>query len=95
MGFPHVAGAWPGNPHKRAGRFHGPKTGHEFKRGRAQAAAMSTDPRRLTLLALLALVPAGAFLLGRSTLAALSVACVLVIAGSLWHMFGPAGAPAA
>ena len=56
---------------------------------------MSTDPRRLTLLSLLALVPVVAFLLGRSTLAALSVACVLVIAGSLWRMFGPVGAPAA
>ena len=75
--------------------FHRPETGREFKRAETQPAAMSTDPRRLSLLALLALVPVAAFLLGRSTLAALSVACVLVIAGSLWHMFGPAGAPAA
>ncbi|MFB6359930.1 MAG: hypothetical protein ABEH59_01255 [Halobacteriales archaeon] len=54
---------------------------------------MSTDPRRLTLLALLALLPVGAFLLGRSQLAVLSAACVLLIAGSLYHMFGPVEAP--
>lgn len=54
---------------------------------------MSTDPRRLTLLALLALLPVAAFLLGRSQLAVLSAACVLLIAGSLYHMFGPAEAP--
>lgn len=53
---------------------------------------MSTDPRRLSLLALLALLPVAAFLLGRSTLAALSAVCVLVIAGSLYQMFGPAEA---
>lgn len=56
---------------------------------------MSTDPRRLTLLSLLALVPVAAFLLGRSTLAALAVACVVVITGSLYWMFGPAQAPSA
>ena len=56
---------------------------------------MSTDPRRLTLLSLLALVPVAAFLLGRSTLAALSAVCVVVIAGSLYWMFGPAPAPGA
>lgn len=53
---------------------------------------MSTDPRQLTLLALLALLPVAAFLLGRSLLALLAIACVLLIAGSLYHMFGPAEA---
>lgn len=49
---------------------------------------MSTDPRQLSLLSLLALLPVGVFLLGRSSLAALSAACVLVVAGSLYKMFG-------
>lgn len=53
---------------------------------------MSTDPRRLTLLGLLALVPVAAFVLGRSTIGILAAACVLVIAGSLYRMFGPAEA---
>lgn len=50
---------------------------------------MSTDPRRLALLGLLALLPVAAFLLGRSMLGALAVVCVLVITGSLYRMFGP------
>jgi hypothetical protein len=70
-----------------------PKTDREFKRNKKQPAVMSTDPRRLTLLALLALLPVAAFLLGRSLLAVLSAASVLLIAGSLYHMFGPAGSP--
>lgn len=53
---------------------------------------MSTDPRRLTLLALLALVPVAAFIVGRSTIAVLSAVCVVLIAGSVYHMFGPAQA---
>lgn len=53
---------------------------------------MSTDPRRLSWLALLALVPVAAFILGRSTIAVLSAACVLLIAGSVHRLFGPAQA---
>ena len=56
---------------------------------------MSRDPRRLTLLSLLALAPVAAFLLGRSTLAVLSAACVLQITWSLFRMFGPAQATSA
>lgn len=47
-------------------------------------------PERVAALGLLALVPVGAFLAGRSVLAALSVACVGVVAASLYRLFGPA-----
>ncbi|MDZ7700803.1 MAG: hypothetical protein U5J98_01355 [Halobacteriales archaeon] len=56
---------------------------------------MSLDPRRLTLLSLLALAPVAAFLLGRSMRAALAVVCVLLITGSLYQMFGPSQAASA
>lgn len=68
------------------------RTGRSFKMAPAEPPRMSTDPRRLTLLALLALLPVAAFLLGRSTIAVLSAACVVLIAASLWRMFGPAQA---
>ncbi|MFB6354486.1 MAG: hypothetical protein ABEJ92_10425 [Halobacteriales archaeon] len=55
---------------------------------------MSTDPRRYAVLALLALVPVALFGLGRSPVAVLSAVCVLVIAGSLYAMFGPSQRPA-
>lgn len=58
---------------------------------------MSTDPRRFMLLALLALVPVAAFALTRELVVVLAAVSVLVIAWSLYTMFGPAdaGAPVA
>lgn len=44
----------------------------------------------LGLVALLALVPVVAYLLGRSAAVVLSVVCVLVIAWSVYRMLGPA-----
>ncbi len=55
---------------------------------------MPTDPRRLTLLALLALAPVALFALGRSPVVVLSALSVLVIAWSLYAMLGPSEAPA-
>jgi len=58
---------------------------------------MSTArPRLYAALGLLALVPVVAFFLGRGAPeVALSAACVLLIAGSLYSMFGEAEAVAA
>lgn len=53
---------------------------------------MPADPRRLTLLALLALVPVAAFALTREGVVVLAAVSVLVIAWSLYAMFGPAAA---
>lgn len=50
------------------------------------------NPRFLSPLALLAIVPAAAFLLGRESIGWLAAGCVLLIVGSLSHVFGPAGA---
>lgn len=49
---------------------------------------MELDVRVYPLIALLALVPVAAFVLGRSMLAVLSLVSVLVIAGSLSLLFG-------
>jgi uncharacterized membrane protein YukC len=50
---------------------------------------MSTDPRRFALLALLALVPVAGFALSREVVVGLAAVCVVVIAWSLFTMFGP------
>ncbi|QGN06969.1 hypothetical protein Hrd1104_06455 [Halorhabdus sp. CBA1104] len=49
---------------------------------------MELDVRAYPLLALLALLPGVAFASGRSLLAILSLVSVLLIAGSLYLMFG-------
>jgi hypothetical protein len=49
---------------------------------------MELDVRTYPLLALLALLPGVAFVTGRSTVAVLSLVSVLLIAGSLYLMFG-------
>ena len=56
---------------------------------------MSTDPRRLALLSLLALVPVAGFAVSRESVVGLAAACVVVIAWSLYTMFGPTDSPAA
>lgn len=55
---------------------------------------MSSDPRRFAPLALLALLPVAAFVLTRELIAVPAVLCVLLIAWSLYAMFGPAEAAA-
>lgn len=55
---------------------------------------MSTDPRRFALLALLALAPVAAFALTREFVVVLAALSVIVIAWSLYAMFGPAQAGA-
>ena len=49
---------------------------------------MALDVRIYPVLALLALLPVGAFASGRSTLAVLSLVSVLLIAGAISLMFG-------
>lgn len=51
-----------------------------------------TDVRYLTAISLIALVPVALFILDRSAMVvALSLVSVLVIAGSLFHMFSGGG----
>jgi len=56
----------------------------------------SPSPQRLTVLALLALVPVVAFIVGdASPIVALSLVSVLIIGGSLYLMFSPSEADVA
>lgn len=50
---------------------------------------MSIDPRRFAFLALLTLIPVALFAIGRSSVVVLAAVSVLVIAWSLYSMFGP------
>lgn len=51
---------------------------------------MSVSPRTLSVLGLFALLPVAAYAALEASVVALSVACVLLIVGSLYTMFGPA-----
>lgn len=49
---------------------------------------MAINPRRLVVLALLALVPVALFVISRERVGVLAIVSVLVIAWSLYTMFG-------
>jgi hypothetical protein len=51
---------------------------------------MALTPRNISVVGLVALLPVAAYTLSESTVVALSLACVLVIVGSMYTMFGPA-----
>jgi hypothetical protein len=51
---------------------------------------MALTPRNVSIVGLVALLPVAAYMLSESSVVALSLACVLVIVGSLYTMFGPA-----
>lgn len=58
---------------------------------------MSTEPRRLVVLALLALGPVAAYAIARESIVVLAAISVIIIGFSLYTMLGPSdsGTPAA